>query len=285
MQHSRQNPPPARDARTFQDVHCNEMQIIALDRNDQACPICAVRYGDGEHEGEEPEKAIQIDFGACNHVFGHRCLQKLITCQEGWSNKCPLCRAHWFDTFRDIDARALAEAIFEIQQDDEWEREDYGDLSGDEELYDPHTYLERLIGRPESPEFIVNSEPRNWFEEEELRHLPGVNERQLAGQHRRSRRERARGFIRRCVDRCRPRISTPLIVITGTPRRREPATREPGLLQTILTFVTEMQQTRLDVDSLRGLIEERELARNRANAGVPPNRSSDVSAFHRDNPP
>jgi hypothetical protein len=118
MQHNRQDSAPARDVRTFQDLHCNEVQIAALDGDDQACPICAVRYGDSHEEGRDPETPVQIDFGACRHVFGHRCLQKLFTCQEGWSNKCPLCRAHWFNTVRDIDAQALAEAIFEMQQED-----------------------------------------------------------------------------------------------------------------------------------------------------------------------
>jgi hypothetical protein len=77
--------------------------------------IRAVRYGDPDEEGRDPETPIQMDFGAGRHIFGYRCLQILFTCQEGRSNKYPLCRAHWFNTVRDIDAQALAEALFEMQ--------------------------------------------------------------------------------------------------------------------------------------------------------------------------
>jgi hypothetical protein len=52
---------------------------------------------------------VQVHFGSCHHVFGHRCLRRLIHGREIWCNKCPLCRAHWFSAVRDVASNVLAE--------------------------------------------------------------------------------------------------------------------------------------------------------------------------------
>jgi hypothetical protein len=108
---------PAPDARAFEEQHCSEVQVSALESDSRTCFICVVRYGVPSSEGEgSPEKPIQINFGNCHHIFGHHCLRQLIDGQESWSNKCPLCRTPWFRTSGEIEAEGLAEILFLLRE-------------------------------------------------------------------------------------------------------------------------------------------------------------------------
>jgi hypothetical protein len=125
---NRQPPTPMPDAETFEDEYCTQVELTDLEGDNKLCSICVVPYGDpSPDEDGRTDNSIQFNFGTCHHIFGHRCLRQLIDCQEAWNNKCPLCRTHWFRTFKDIEAEELAEILFEMQESEEWN-------SSDEEL-------------------------------------------------------------------------------------------------------------------------------------------------------
>ena len=117
MQDARQPPQPAPDAQSFQTLYCTEVQSSSLRSEDRTCSLCVTRYGDpSPDEQGTPERPVQIHFGDCHHVFGHRCLRKLFEGRNAWSNKCPLCRTHWFNTIRDTSASVLLEIILAMQE-------------------------------------------------------------------------------------------------------------------------------------------------------------------------
>jgi len=99
MQEPRQPPQPAPDAQTFARLHCTKVETSSIQIEDRTCLLCDTEYDDpSPDEGGDPEHPVQIDFGDCHHVFGHRCLRRLIDARTAWSNKCPLCRTQWFGT-------------------------------------------------------------------------------------------------------------------------------------------------------------------------------------------
>ncbi|KAF1949962.1 hypothetical protein CC80DRAFT_554862 [Byssothecium circinans] len=61
------------------------------------CPICTETYTDADADAPEKHRAIRIISKDCDHVFGYRCLTKLIITKRPWANKCPICRNIWFD--------------------------------------------------------------------------------------------------------------------------------------------------------------------------------------------
>jgi hypothetical protein len=66
------------------------------------------------NDNQETECPTQINFNNCRHVFGNLRLRKLIYGNAPWSNRCPLCRAHWFHTIFDDEGAAFAQTMLEV---------------------------------------------------------------------------------------------------------------------------------------------------------------------------
>jgi hypothetical protein len=98
--------PPANNAQIFETMYCTQIQLSTLTPEENTCPLCAEAYSEVEPTSDttselfsnttDAEHAVRVDFDNCHQVFGHTCLQRLIHLEEAWSNRCPLCRAHWF---------------------------------------------------------------------------------------------------------------------------------------------------------------------------------------------
>lgn len=102
------------------------VSISDLDKDEQECTICYVRYGqveveddpgspsedtceetrsqisDAINEHNNDEEGLQMTEGPvriqpCNHVFGSRCLEKHVQGLHDYSRRCPKCRAQLFD--------------------------------------------------------------------------------------------------------------------------------------------------------------------------------------------
>jgi hypothetical protein len=93
----------------FLTHHTVSLHIYSLSNttpHDQQCPICHNFYTDPPSSryvhpdfptSSSGEYAVQIQGrGACQHIFGRRCIETHIRGGLPWSHTCPLCRFEWF---------------------------------------------------------------------------------------------------------------------------------------------------------------------------------------------
>jgi hypothetical protein len=117
MQDARQPLQLAPDAKIFEELYCNNVHASSIRSEDRTCLLCDTEYDDpSPDESGTSEHPVQVHFGECHHVFGHRCLRRLIGGQNAWSNKCPLCRTQWFGTIQDAVPIRTDRVIFYIRQ-------------------------------------------------------------------------------------------------------------------------------------------------------------------------
>lgn len=117
MEQHCQPPRPASDATSFLDRFCSIVSVSSIPHANQACPICSTQYCDptAEDGPDSQGLALQVNFGECHHIFCTLCLRELVLGQEAWSNKCPLCRAHWIRSIEDIERERMVGISIAIQ--------------------------------------------------------------------------------------------------------------------------------------------------------------------------
>ena len=83
--------------------HTSPVPLASLPADTKTCPICTSSYHEPPKAynhpilpADTPEYAVQINRGACKHIFGRLCLERHIRAGRPWSHTCPLCRAELF---------------------------------------------------------------------------------------------------------------------------------------------------------------------------------------------
>ncbi|KAF2260396.1 hypothetical protein CC78DRAFT_571208 [Lojkania enalia] len=107
--------PPRHASRTSPSsfiLFTTPLTVASLDPSSRECPICSEPYGEYQPNTaniisnyEVQEWAVRVDLCAtpaggarlCSHVFGRRCLEHHLRSNGAWHNKCPICRAPWFE--------------------------------------------------------------------------------------------------------------------------------------------------------------------------------------------
>lgn len=69
----------------------------------EECSICREPFD--QHPEETP---LMPDLPDCHHIFGSACLWKHLASDGEWANKCPECRAVWYERDDEHDVRFLS---------------------------------------------------------------------------------------------------------------------------------------------------------------------------------
>ena len=119
---------------------------------DRECPICHNAYVDPpagyvhpDVGGNEVEYAVQVqNRGACEHVFGRRCIEAHIRGGNPWSHTCPLCRTEWFPAPSDGRGQVLGQVEVALTRLARLEAEVEADVASRREFVEVDAALRRI---------------------------------------------------------------------------------------------------------------------------------------------